>query len=131
LNLKDDFVEKEEEEVQEEKKNEETITELKIPKVSKGETTIEHHAKKIYANTHAYHINSICLNSDGETFLSADDLRINIWNLNYTSQSFTIVDIKVNTKNKTKAYKHGRIIRSNNLSVFSSKKCTHLFIFKQ
>ena len=28
-----------------------------------------------------YHINSISLNSDCETFISADDLRINLWNL--------------------------------------------------
>ena len=32
--------------------------------------------------------------SDDETFLSADDLRINIWNLNVNEQSFNIVDLK-------------------------------------
>ena len=32
--------------------------------------------------------------SDGETFISADDLRINLWNLKITNQSFNIVDVK-------------------------------------
>jgi hypothetical protein len=51
-------------------------------------------AKRIYANAHTYHINSISVNSDQQTFLSADDLRINLWNLEVTDQSFNIVDIK-------------------------------------
>jgi len=51
-------------------------------------------ARKIFANAHAYHINSISLNTDGETYISADDLRINLWNLEISDQSFNIVDIK-------------------------------------
>ncbi|MBA0800209.1 hypothetical protein Gohar_010658, partial [Gossypium harknessii] len=31
---------------------------------------------------------------DGETFISADDLRINLWNLEISNQSFNIVDLK-------------------------------------
>ena len=50
--------------------------------------------RRTYANAHAYHINSISVNSDGETFISSDDLRINLWNLNIQEQSFNIVDIK-------------------------------------
>lgn len=38
---------------------------------------------------HAYHINSISVNSDGETYISADDLRINLWNLDISDQSFS------------------------------------------
>jgi len=34
------------------------------------------------------------LRSDGETFVSADDLRINLWHLEVTSQCFNIVDMK-------------------------------------
>lgn len=34
------------------------------------------------------------LYSDGETFISADDLRINLWNLEISNQSFNIVDVK-------------------------------------
>ncbi|RLN90855.1 hypothetical protein BBJ28_00012188, partial [Nothophytophthora sp. Chile5] len=51
-------------------------------------------AKRVYANAHTYHINSIALNSDGETFMSADDLRVNLWSLGISNQSFNIVDIK-------------------------------------
>jgi hypothetical protein len=32
--------------------------------------------------------------SDCETYISADDLRINLWNLEVSDQSFNIVDIK-------------------------------------
>jgi serine/threonine-protein phosphatase 2A regulatory subunit B len=32
--------------------------------------------------------------SDDETFLSADDLRVNLWNLSINDQSFNIVDMK-------------------------------------
>lgn len=38
---------------------------------------------------HAYHINSISVNSDDETYLSADDLRINLWNFGISEQSFS------------------------------------------
>lgn len=50
--------------------------------------------RRIFANAHTYHINSISVNSDGETYLSADDLRINLWHMEITDQSFNIVDIK-------------------------------------
>lgn len=36
----------------------------------------------------------VILCSDGETFISADDLRINLWNLEISNQSFNIVDVK-------------------------------------
>lgn len=39
---------------------------------------------------HTYHINSISINSDGETYLSGDDLRINLWNLDISEQSFSM-----------------------------------------
>ena len=38
--------------------------------------------------------NSISLNSDGETFISADDLRINLWNLQISNETFNVVDVK-------------------------------------
>ena len=49
---------------------------------------------RTYANAHTYHINSISMSSDRETFLSADDLRINLWHLDISSCSFNILDIK-------------------------------------
>eukprot|EP00050_Salpingoeca_kvevrii_P018402 m.73756 g.73756 ORF g.73756 m.73756 type:complete len:387 (+) comp8040_c0_seq3:2114-3274(+) len=71
-----------------------SITSLRVPALHKLEERTEARTKRVYANAHAYHINSISINSDDETFLSADDLRINLWNLEITDQSFNIVDIK-------------------------------------
>ncbi|KAG0488805.1 hypothetical protein HPP92_007616 [Vanilla planifolia] len=58
------------------------------------ETSLVARCRRVYAYAHDYHINSISNNSDGETFISADDLRINLWNLEISSQSFNIVDLK-------------------------------------
>lgn len=55
---------------------------------------VEASPRRIFANAHTYHINSISVNSDHETYLSADDLRINLWHLEITDRSFNIVDIK-------------------------------------
>eukprot|EP00042_Codosiga_hollandica_P047419 m.513611 g.513611 ORF g.513611 m.513611 type:complete len:432 (+) comp57445_c0_seq1:113-1408(+) len=58
------------------------------------ETKVDCRVKRVFGNAHTYHINSVSLNSDDETFLSADDLRINVWNLGVHEQSFNIVDLK-------------------------------------
>jgi len=70
------------------------MSSVRIPKSTKLESRTEAKLKRVFANAHAYHINSISLNSDDETFLSADDLRINLWNLEISDQSFNIVDMK-------------------------------------
>ncbi len=62
--------------------------------VQTQEVMLSNRTKRVYANAHTYHINSISVNSDQQTFLSADDLRINLWSLEVTDQSFNIVDIK-------------------------------------
>ncbi|KAI9709226.1 MAG: protein phosphatase 2A regulatory subunit cdc55 [Chrysothrix sp. TS-e1954] len=67
---------------------------LKMPRLTHHDTVVAAVPRKTYANAHAYHINSISVNSDGETFVSSDDLRINLWNLNIQNESFNIVDIK-------------------------------------
>ena len=67
---------------------------LKIPRVLKGELGFNARCRRCYANAHAYHINSLSVNSDGETFISADDLRVNLWHLERSNGSFNIVDIK-------------------------------------
>lgn len=51
---------------------------------------VEASPRRIFANAHTYHINSISINSDYETYLSADDLRINLWHLEITDRSFSI-----------------------------------------
>ena len=50
--------------------------------------------RRLYDKAHMYHINSISLNSDDETYLSADDLRINLWHLDSTTECYNVVDIK-------------------------------------
>ncbi|XP_042474701.1 serine/threonine protein phosphatase 2A 55 kDa regulatory subunit B beta isoform-like isoform X1 [Zingiber officinale] len=68
---------------------------LRLPVVvTSHEKSLVARCRRIYAHAHDYHINSISTNSDGETFISADDLRINLWNLEISSQSFNIVDVK-------------------------------------
>lgn len=70
------------------------ITSLRVPTIKPMELMVEASPRRIFANAHTYHINSISVNSDQETYLSADDLRINLWHLEITDQSFNIVDIK-------------------------------------
>lgn len=67
---------------------------LRLPRMTHHDTVVAAVPRRTYANAHAYHVNSISVNSDDETFISADDLRINLWNLNIQDQSFNIVDIK-------------------------------------
>jgi len=67
---------------------------LSLPKLGDPNYAIMATPRRIYPNAHAYHINSISLNSDGETFISADDLRINWWHHEISDRSFNIVDIK-------------------------------------
>lgn len=69
---------------------------------------VEASPRRVFANAHTYHINSISVNSDNETYLSADDLRINLWNLEITDRSFSILK-------STPAY--------------FSEKCSSSFIF--
>ncbi|XP_071692013.1 serine/threonine protein phosphatase 2A 55 kDa regulatory subunit B beta isoform-like isoform X2 [Rutidosis leptorrhynchoides] len=70
------------------------IPSLRLPVVTSYETNLVSRCRRVYAHAHDYHINSISNNSDGETFISADDLRINLWNLEISNQSFNIVDVK-------------------------------------
>ncbi|XP_022889577.1 serine/threonine protein phosphatase 2A 55 kDa regulatory subunit B beta isoform-like [Olea europaea var. sylvestris] len=70
------------------------ISSLKLSVVTSFETNLVARCRRLYAHAHDYHINSISNNSDGETFISADDLRINLWNLEISNQSFNIVDVK-------------------------------------
>jgi serine/threonine-protein phosphatase 2A regulatory subunit B len=55
---------------------------------------VEASPRRVFANAHTYHINSISVNSDCETYLSADDLRINLWNLEITDRSFSILFLR-------------------------------------
>ncbi|XP_055793011.1 serine/threonine-protein phosphatase 2A 55 kDa regulatory subunit B delta isoform isoform X1 [Salvelinus fontinalis] len=70
------------------------ITSLRVPVLLPMDRMVEASPRRIFANAHTYHINSISVNSDHETYLSADDLRVNLWHLEITDRSFNIVDIK-------------------------------------
>uniref|UniRef100_A0A7S1KQ97 Serine/threonine-protein phosphatase 2A 55 kDa regulatory subunit B n=1 Tax=Percolomonas cosmopolitus TaxID=63605 RepID=A0A7S1KQ97_9EUKA len=67
---------------------------LGLPRSKEKKTILTHQQKEVYKNQHEFTINSISLNSDQETFLSADDLRINLWYLGRPEAKMTIVDIK-------------------------------------
>uniref|UniRef100_A0A673HNP5 Serine/threonine-protein phosphatase 2A 55 kDa regulatory subunit B n=1 Tax=Sinocyclocheilus rhinocerous TaxID=307959 RepID=A0A673HNP5_9TELE len=71
-----------------------TVTSLRVPVLKPTDLMVEVRPRRIFANGHTYHVNSISVNSDDETYLSADDLRINMWHLDITDRSFNIVDIK-------------------------------------
>lgn len=64
-------------------------THLRLPRMAQQDNIIAAVPRKVYSNAHAYHIHSISVNSDQETYISADDLRINLWNLNISDQSFS------------------------------------------
>ncbi|CAM9888376.1 unnamed protein product [Ectocarpus sp. 6 AP-2014] len=67
---------------------------LTLPQVSVAGTAVTTSLRRVFANAHTYHVNSVDPNSDGEHFISADDLRINMWNLEITDRSFNILDMK-------------------------------------
>lgn len=67
------------------------VSALEVPPFRPTELFVEAGPRRIFANAHTYHINSISVNSDQETYLSADDLRVNLWHLEVTDQSFSIL----------------------------------------
>ncbi|KAI6191164.1 hypothetical protein M3Y97_00198300 [Aphelenchoides bicaudatus] len=71
-------------------------SELVLPKLEKMDLVVEVSPRRVYSNAHTYHVNSISVCADQETFLSADDLRINLWHHEITSETFMIVDLKPN-----------------------------------
>lgn len=62
-----------------------------VPVLKPMDLMVEVSPRRIFANGHTYHINSISVNSDCETYMSADDLRINLWHLAVTDRSFSIL----------------------------------------
>jgi WD40 repeat protein len=72
---------------------------------------------------HAYNINSVAFNSDGETFVSSDDLRVNLWNVNVSNEAFgkcyNILEVHYNIVVKVfqpdKFYFFGRDLRIDKL----------------
>lgn len=71
-------------------RDQQSVTSLRIPQKIDDDISVEAIPRRLFSNAHTYHINSISVNSDDCTYLSADDLRINIWHLETTDQSFSI-----------------------------------------
>jgi serine/threonine-protein phosphatase 2A regulatory subunit B len=67
---------------------------LSLPRSKIINESWEGRCKMLYRNAHEYHINSLCLSNDGETFLSSDDLRINLWNLENSNVVYNLLDMK-------------------------------------
>jgi serine/threonine-protein phosphatase 2A regulatory subunit B len=59
--------------------------------VGEGQEGVE---KMQYKNCHNYNINSLSTAPDGESFLSADDLRVNMWSFENNLLAYNIVDLK-------------------------------------
>ena len=62
--------------------------------VTPQEVTLAAKCRRTFANAHTYHINSVSTSTDGQTFLSSDDLRVNLWHLERNDQAYNVVDIK-------------------------------------
>ena len=50
--------------------------------------------RRNFSNGHSYNIHSLSVNCDGETFLSADDLKILMWNVDNVKETFNVVDLQ-------------------------------------
>jgi len=70
------------------------VEHLRLPTLQPVQNVASATQKRCYPNGHIYHINSLSFNNDGTTFLSADDLRVNVWNMHSNATTFNIVDIK-------------------------------------
>ena len=73
---------------------EKTKGKLVMPRTKIINENMEGVCKSYYKGAHEFHINSLSLNSDGENFLSSDDLRINIWSLNDPTTVYNVLDVK-------------------------------------
>lgn len=72
-----------------------SLPRLQVPVFRPMDLMVEASPRRVFSNAHTYHINSISVNSDCETYLSADDLRVNLWNLEISDRSFSILSCVV------------------------------------
>jgi len=70
------------------------VSQLRMPTLQPVQNLPVASLKRTFGNGHAYHINSLSFCSDGETFLSADDLQLNIWSLHTNLTTFNYLDLK-------------------------------------
>ena len=69
---------------------------LKIPRIvnARKNAVSQYKREFSYGQNYHIHINSLSLSCDGDNFLSADDLRVNLWNIDRPLDIFNVVDIK-------------------------------------
>ena len=65
------------------------VEHLRLPTLQPVQNVASATQKRCYPNGHIYHINSLSFNNDGTTFLSADDLRVNVWNMHSNATTFS------------------------------------------
>ncbi|CAI9295898.1 unnamed protein product [Lactuca saligna] len=90
---------------------------IKFWKVISHDSSLLVRCRRTYAYAHDYHINSISNNSDGETFISTDDLRINLWNFEIKKVITTAEFHHSHCSNKREKMKY-RLTSNNNLASF-------------
>jgi len=71
-----------------------TERDTKFPSMQVTERGLMPTLLKTYPQLHAYHVNSLSACSNGENFISGDDLRVNLWSLDRNNEAYNIVDLK-------------------------------------
>ena len=67
---------------------------LQLPRSKVVNEGLDPRCRTLFKNGHEYHINSLSLSPDGENFLSADDLRVNLWNVDDNRTVYNFLDMK-------------------------------------
>jgi serine/threonine-protein phosphatase 2A regulatory subunit B len=84
---------------------------LRLPTAVRGGAALPTATPRaLFENAHAYNINSLSVNSDGRTFLSADDLRVHWWDLDVADKCFNVVDLKPKVARHRLPRPHSRIV---------------------
>ena len=65
-----------------------------MPKSQVFNVNVEGKSKQQFKNCHNYNIHSLSISSDREHFISADDLTINLWNMENNWAAYNLIDIK-------------------------------------
>jgi len=73
---------------------------LMIPKISYIKSEVKHKTKRIFRCTHSNEINSVSDNRiNRNNFISSDDFKVLLWDLNVANEVFNVVDIDNQTQN--------------------------------
>lgn len=67
---------------------------VQLPKIECDDIITAAISRRIYQNGHKFHIHSLDINVDCETFISADDLFINLWHFDNPATHFNLCNLK-------------------------------------